>query len=164
MNKKILYLILISFLFVGCSQKINKYAKQSDIFHEAAMTETKNTSIKDGLITKAYITVTYLNQINQKLAQENKNLEKFIVNIYVPSEERQELYKEIAFVVNDNVIENIKELKKDNKLLKFIPVVTPWSKYYLLEVIKEKRNKNIAVSFSTSENNSTTLNFVKDYL
>jgi hypothetical protein len=164
MQFKILSILIISFLFIGCSQKINDYAKPTDILHEQALTQTQKAEIKSATQTKAYITATYINQIDDELAGIDDEVERFIVSIYIPSEQRQELYDEIFFTINGNVESCVTTLQNDNPLLKLIPAPNPWSKYYYVEAPREMRTKTITFSFKTFEYQSMILSFPKDYL
>ena len=164
MKYRILSILVISFLFIGCSQKINNYAKPTDILHEQALTQTQKVTIKSGKTIKAYITATYINQIGHELEVKNHEVEKFIVSIYISSEERQELYDEIFFIINGNEESCVRIMKKDNPLLKLIPASNPWSRYYYVEAPRNIRSKNITFRFKTLDNESTVLTFQKDYL
>jgi len=156
-------ILVISFLFIGCSQNYNEHVKPTDILHEQSLTQTQKIEIKSETTTKAYITATYINQINHKLVGLNNEVERFIVSIYIPSEQRQELYNEIFFIINGQVESCVKILKKNNPMLKLIPVSNPWSRYYYVEAHKKERNKTITFSFKTFDYSSPTLTFSKDY-
>ncbi len=133
MQYKILSILIISFLFMGCSQKINKYKKPTDILHEQSLTQTQKTVLKDGLITKMFFVTTYINQIENDRIKIDKNIEQFIVSAYVPSGEDKTRYDKLLFKVNSNEPISVKELKKDDKLLSVLPAANPWSRYYLVK-------------------------------
>ncbi|MDA7848112.1 hypothetical protein N8972_01345 [Sulfurospirillum sp.] len=164
MQFKILSILIISFLFIGCSQKYNEYAKPTDILHEQSLTQTKKVEIKSSQATKAYITATYINQIEHELAGTNDEVERFIVSIYIPSEQRQDLYDEIFFIINGDVESCVTILQNDNPLLELIPAPNPWSRYYYVEAPREVRSKKITFSFKTFEYESRILSFPKNYL
>lgn len=164
MQLKFLAILVISFLFIGCSQKHNEYAKPTDILHEQSLTQTQKVEIKSNKDTKAYITATYINEINHELAGIDDEVERFIVSIYIPSEQKQDLYDDIFFTINGNVESCVTSLKNDNPLLKLIPAPNPWSKYYYVEAPREVRSKSITFSFKTFEYTSRVLNFPKSYL
>ncbi len=164
MNKKVLSILVFSFLFMGCSQKVNKYAKPTDILHEQSLTQTRKVEIKSKNITKVYIIVTYINQIDHELAGFDDEVDKFIVSIYIPSEQRQELYDEILFVINGKEQSCITTLKEDAPILKIIPSPNPWSKYYYVEAPRELKSKDITLKFKIFNYESRVLSFSKDYL
>ncbi len=164
MKYKILIVLIISFLFIGCSQKINNYAKPTDVLHEQALTQTQKATIKSGTTIKTYITATYINQIGHELEGKNHEVEKFIVSIYVPSEQRQELYNEITFIINGTEVSYVTTMKKDNPLLQLIPSSNPWSRHYYVEAPRNTKSKTITFRFKTLDNESTVLLFPKDYL
>ena len=164
MQSKFLYILIFSLLFVGCSQKQNEYAKPADILHEQSLTQTQKIEIKSNTVTKAYITATYINEIDHELAGIDDEVERFIVSIYIPSEQRQELYDEIFFIINGDVESCVTTLKNDNPLLKLIPAPNPWSRYYYVETPREMKSKKITFSFKTFEYDSISLSFPKNYL
>lgn len=164
MNFKIISLLTIFFLFIGCSNTKNKYVLPTDILHEQALTQSKRATIKDGNQAQVYITVTYLNQIAHPLVKKDNKTEKFIINVYVPNDENQKLYDEVSVIINDKEQKFLRELKPTDKLLSLIPAVTSWSKYYLFVTPIEQRSKNITFKFKTKTNQSKTITFAKDYL
>jgi len=152
------------FMFAGCSSKVNPYITSKDILHEQAITQTRKTTIKSDKNVKVYITATYLNQIKHELAGENKNLERFIVSVYIPNYKNKKLYKNISIKINDiNKNLSIKELNKNDPILKILSSSSIWTKYYLVEIpsIKAKiLTLNIEYLFYDSAN----MSFQKDYL
>jgi len=162
MNFKIISLLTIFFLFVGCSNKTNKYVSPTDTLHEQALTQSKRATIQDGKQAQVYITVTYLNQITHPLVKKDDKTEKFIINVYIPSDKNQKLYDEVSVIINDKEQKFLRELKPTDKLLNLIPAVTSWSKYYLFVTPVEQRSKNISFKFKTKTHQSKILTFVKD--
>ena len=79
MQYKILSVLIISFLLVGCSQKINDYAQPADILHEQSLTQTQKTVLKKGLITKVFFVTTYISHIEHQLISLDEKFEQFIV-------------------------------------------------------------------------------------
>jgi hypothetical protein len=155
---------MILFFMSGCSQKLNEYAKPTDLLHEQALTQTQKIEIKSKTATQAYITVTYLNQIEHELAGFDEEVDKFIVSVYIPSEQNQKLYENIYFMINGESQSCVTELKNDSELLKLIPAPNPWSKYYYVEAPRKSRSKTITFSFKTFEYESRVLSFSKDQL
>jgi len=164
MNFKIISLLTIVFLFIGCSNRNNKYVLPTDTLHEQALTQSKRATINDGKQAQVYVTVTYLNQITHPLVKKDDKKEKFIINVYGPNDEYQKLYDEVSVIINNKEQKFLRELKPTDKLLQLIPAVTSWSKYYLFEAPVKERSKNITFEFKTKTNQSKTITFVKDYL
>jgi len=162
MNFKIISLLTIFFLFIGCSHRTNKYVSPTDTLHEQALTQSKRATIKDAKLAQVYITVTYLNQITHPLVKKDDKTEKFIINVYVPNDGNQKLYDEISVIINDKVQKFVRQLEPTDKLLQLVPAVTSWSKYYLFEVPAKERSKNITFQFKTKTNQSNTIAFIKD--
>jgi len=164
MNFKIISLLTIFFLFIGCSNRTNKYVSPTDTLHEQALTQSKRATIEDAKLAQVYITVTYLNQITHPLVKKADKTEKFIINVYVPNDENQKLYDEVSVIINSKEQKFLRELKPTDKLLQLIPAVTSWSKYYLFEVPVKERSRNITFQFKTKTNQSKIITFVKDNL
>lgn len=132
MQFKILSILIISFLFIGCSQKNNNYAKTTDILHEQSLTQTQKSVLKKGTITKVFFITTYISHINHHLVTIDENLEKFIVSVYIPSGEDKARYDNLLFKVNGKKPISIEELKKGDELLYLLPASNPWSRYYIV--------------------------------
>jgi len=162
MYKKTIAIFIFSFLFLGCSQQYNKYAKPTDILKEQALTQTKKVLIKDKETIKAFIVVTYINKINHKLAEQNEEVEKFIVSVHIPSEESQELYDKISFMVNEKKDYTVTPILNDDKLLEILPVATKWHKYYLVQAPKNHKRKGTSLKVFIENLSSINMNFTEN--
>jgi len=157
-------LILASILlFTGCSQKINIHAKPTDLLHEKTLTQTRKVKMSSGEQIKAFIVATYINQIEHELVIGDE-VERFIVSIYIPSGQRQELYDEIQFIVNGEIKSSAVRMKNSDPLLKLLPAPNPWSKNYLLEAPRDKKSRTATLSFKTPKYTSRVVSFTRDYL
>lgn len=155
---------MLLFVFLGCSSTPNKYAKPSDILEEQALTQTRKTMIGVNKKIKAYISATYLNQVPEKISTKDNEVERFIINLYIPSELDQEFYDKILFIINGESTLNITKLKVDDPLLNSIPAKTSWSQYYLIEGPRNFKSTNITLVFTILEDKSPVLSFTRDYL
>ncbi len=164
MYHKILYSLIVVFLLAGCSDKVNIYTTPQDILHEQAITQTKKTVINSAKSIEAYITATYLNQVEHKLAGKNENLERFIVSLYVTNGEHKLLYKDISIKINNlKALQSVNELKSNDPILEILSSSNPWAKYYLIEIPRIK-TRVLTLSFDTDVYKSAKLSFQKDYL
>lgn len=161
---KIISLMIVVLFFLGCSTKVNKYAKPSDILHEQALTSTQKLVIKKDGITKAYVTVTHLNQIKQNVIEIDDETESFLVSVYIPTEDKKRDFYDIASVKVNGVLETcITPLKNDNPILKIIPFVNPWSTYLLLETLKQRDVRGVALEIEIDGIGGVKLSFYDSY-
>jgi len=164
MYHKFLYSLVVFFLLAGCSNKVNKYENPQDTLHEQAITQTKKAVINSGKNIEAYITATYINQVEHKLAGRDENFERFIVSIYVPNSEYKLEYNDIHIMINDiSTAQSIKKLKNSDDILEILSSSNPWAKYYLIEIPSIK-TRTLTLSFDTYVYKSAKLSFKKDYL
>ena len=163
MYKFFIPILMISFLFVGCSQKQNEHVKPTDILHEQSLTQTQKTLLKEGLETKVFFVTTYISHIEHHLINPDEKLERFIVSVYVPSDGDKTIYNKLFFKINSNEITDVKELKKDNSLLSLLPALNPWSKYFIVQTPID--DDKIGVFFEAGATNlgSTQMEFHDRY-
>jgi hypothetical protein len=149
---------------VGCSSKVNVYQEPQDVLHEQALTQTQKVVMKLGTKEKAFITATYINEIEHELAGFNTKLERFLITIYVPSDENQSIYNEISFnVTGSDENGNVRQLKNDDPLLALLPSSNPWDKNYLFET-KTVKTKVLTLNFKHKMYGTVYLRFQKNDL
>jgi len=163
MNFKIISLLTIVFLFLGCSTKVNKYKTSSDILKEQALTLTQKAVIKDDKTIKAFAIVTYINEINHEFVEKNEEVEKFVVSIHIPGDEDQKLYKKVDFRINGKKEYTVTSLANDDALLKILPAVTLWSKYFLVEAPKDYKRRGVSFQVFVSNLSSDNMSFAANY-
>lgn len=164
MYHKFIYIFIVFFVFFGCSQKVNVYKKPQDTLHEQALTQTQKVVIKASTKEKAFITATYLNEIEHSLGGVNENIERFLISIYVPSDENPKIYDEITFNVSGSQEEgSVRKLKNDDPLLEILPSSNPWAKYYLFET-KRVKTKILTLNFKHQTYGNVLLRFQKNFL
>ncbi len=155
---------IILFLFTGCSQKLNEYAKPTDILQEQALISTQKVIIKEKNSAEAYLTVTHLNQIEQDKIKIDKDTESFLIGVYIPTEHNKKDIFGISAVKINGVVENhIKLLKYENPILSIISFKNPWSIYLLVEAPKDYSKKGVDIEISIENLGSTKLNFYDSY-
>jgi hypothetical protein len=163
MKFKILSILIISFLFIGCSQKINNYAKSTDILHEQSLTQTQKTVLKKGLITKMFFVTTYISQIEHNRIILDEKLEQFIVSAYVPSGEDKTKYGQLLFRINGKEPISVNELKKDDELLTILPAANPWSRYYIVKAPVDDSTRGVFFEAGVSNIGLTKMEFHDSY-
>lgn len=163
MYKKFIPILILLFLFIGCSQKYNEYAKSTDIVREQALTLTQKAVIKEGINVKAFIVVTYINKIDHKLVEQDESKEKFIVSIHIQSEENKELYEKISFSVNGEKDYIVTPLSNDAKILQILPAVASWNKYFLVEAQKKPKTRGVSFEVFIANYSTGNMSFHDDY-
>ena len=164
MQFKILSILIISFLFIGCSQKINNYAKLTDLLHEQALTSTQKVIIKEKNNVKAYLTVTYLSQIKQDKIELNEEVETFLVGVYNPAEDKKKDFFNISTVKINGIEQSFTTLlKDDDPVLDIISFKNPWSTYLLVEAPKDSTKNGVTIEIFVEDIGSTKLSFHDSY-
>jgi len=163
MYKIFIPFIMSSFLLTGCTQKLNEYAKPTDILHEQALTQTQRTTLKKGSKIKVYFVSTYVNRINNDLIISDETMERFIISAYVPSGEDKNSYNELTFKVNGRTPFSVKELDPDDKRLSLIPAPNPWSKYYMILSETDTSKRGVFLEVGVKDIGSTKMEFHDRY-
>lgn len=164
MYYKIFSLLFISFFFISCAQKENIYKTPLDILHDQAITQTQKTVLKEGENIRVFITATYLNEIEHPLAGVNKNIERFLVNVYAPQGGDANILDDLSLHVENsqNTIAK-EELDIDDPLLEILSFANPWAKNYLFET-QSVQTKVLTLYFIHEKYGKVSLRFAKNYL
>lgn len=149
---KILPLLVISLFFVSCTSKNNalRYFKKTDM-QASAIQNTKKTDILKNEQPELIFWATYINNINKE-----KELEKetFLVSIYYVNSETQNFNENnYNLSLNNQKLQSIKEIEKDNKDYQNIMLKNNWGNYYLVEfdkVSEEKTNLKLRIFNQTT--------------
>jgi len=164
MYKIFIPFLMILFMITGCSQKLNEYAKPTDLLHEQALTATQKVVIKDGKETKAYITVTHVDEIQQDKIVVDKQTNTFLIGIYIPSEDKKQDFFDLSYVkVNDVIAGCITPLKSDDPILDIISFKNPWSIYLLVEAPIDTTKKGVTLEIFLEDIGVSKLSFYDGY-
>ncbi len=159
--KFFLTMFFIIFL-VGCSTKINKYEKPTDVLHEQTLTSTKRVLIKRDLKQLAYITVTHLNEIEQNFLKIDKNSEVFLIGVYVLNSDQKLNDISIKALINDKLVK-VKKLEDDAKIVKILSFSRPWSSYFLVKALKDSTKRGVTIEVLLNGVSSSKLDFNDNY-
>ncbi len=149
-------------LLAGCTSKEEKalmeaYEKKKS-YHQQ-LQKTEKTQLYDGLITKAVLTATYLNE--QNIDKEQKPDEDFIVGIYIEESEARSFDQEgYSLTLNGNTPKSIKILKADDPLLKNISFLSEWNYFYLV-TFPHVSSKSFKLVFESELYGKGELHFAK---
>ncbi len=170
-------------LLTGCSSKEEKelmetYEKNRS-YHQQ-LQKTEKTQLYDGLVTKALLSATYLNE--QNADKEYKPDEVFIVGIYIEEDLESEddnksrdsymtdesnksdkkfFHQEgYSLTLNGTTPKSIQQLEADDPLLKHISFVSEWNYFYLITFPHTSR-KSFKLIFKSELYGSGKLHFAK---
>ncbi|MCF6173880.1 MAG: hypothetical protein L3J44_08915 [Campylobacteraceae bacterium] len=163
---KNLLLILVLFL-TACSYKHDSLYVSNKKTTEQGVANTKKVSFPKKGKPKIFVTITYLNSINNKKFVDKK-LEQFIIGIHNVGMDENGKHKKITFknlkfkIGKSGDFASVKKIKKNNPILSIIPASNPWSQYYLIET--PIINKNfVDFSLEIYPYSKAVLTFEKDY-
>ena len=170
-------------LLAGCTSKEEKalmeaYEKKKS-YHQQ-LQKTEKTQLYDGLITKALLSATYLNEQNSD--KEYKPDEVFIVGVYIEedieseddnesndsdmieeskkSEEKSFHQEGYSLTLNGKIPKSIQVLEADDPLLKHISFVSEWNYFYLVTFPHVAR-KSFKLTFKSELYGKGELHFAK---
>jgi len=161
-------ILLVVVLFLGgCSYKHDSLYVGSKKTTEQGVANTKKIELPKKGKPKIFVTVTYLNSIeNRKFV--DKNLEQFVVGIHQVGMDLQNRHKKIPLnsiefnIDNSSIFVSAKELKPDDRILNIVPASNPWSQYFLVQTPKIEKNF-IDFSVEIYPYSLAVLKFEKDY-
>jgi len=159
---KILTTVITLALLAGCTSKEEKalmqaYEKKKS-YHQQ-LQKTEKIQLYNGLITKAVLTATYLNE--QNIDKNNKSDEVFVVGVYIEESEEESFdQEEYSLTLNGNAPKSIKELEADDPLLKHISFVSEWNYFYLV-TFSHVSSKSFKLIFKSELYGKGELRFAK---
>jgi len=133
-SKTVLTICTMSLFLAGCSSKEEKallqvYDKEKT-YHKKLL-HTEKVQLYDGNETKILLTATYLYTQTDLPKEEDNRDEVFIVGIYMEDETAEHLSSEdFNLTLNGETPKSVKILKRSDKRLKNIPLVTDWGEYF----------------------------------
>jgi len=149
-------------LLAGCTSKEEKVLMQAyekkKSYHQK-LQKTEKTQLYDGVITKALLTATYLNE--QNIDKNNKPDEVFVVGVYIEESEDESFDQEgYSLTLNGNAPKSIKILEADDPLLKHISFVSEWNYFYLV-TFTHVSSKSFKLIFESELYGKGELHFAK---
>jgi hypothetical protein len=110
--------------------------------YKEALEFTQKKQLKNYLQTMAVFRATYLNKIYPQVYENN---ESFFVGVYIPNDiKKKEGLDNPLFelLLNDKKPINVTRLKYDSSaLIKQMPLINRWTKYYIVEFEKDDEEK-----------------------
>ncbi len=157
----ILLFLLLPFL-AGCAHKEELRVFSVDKSYVEALRYTKKGDIAISLENKALIIATYLNPLHRC----DKDKECFFVRVYIDNDfddpKKAGLFHPgYSLRLNGHKPLALKELDKENLLVKQMPLCEPWYHFYLVTFPVIKKSK-LTLIFSHKAYGSTALVFSKE--
>lgn len=150
---KIVIIALLVLFLTSCENKmLNQLNKRQDFY--ANLQQTQKITLSQDDETKAMLSITYLHSKEYLKYQSSKTQkeegEKFIVGIFFEdtnSSLSMDLNNDYSVRLGRKHPKDIKELSINDDILKNIPMVNNWSKYYLVTFAhKPKKRFNFVLS------------------
>ena len=156
--KKIWMLFLLLPFLVGCANKEELKIFRVDKSYVEALRYTKKGDIAISLENKALLIATYLNPLGKCSGDK----ECFFVRVYIDNDFEDPkkaglFHPGYSLTLNGHKPLQIKELKKENLLVKQMPLSEPWYHFYL--VTFPKVQPPLQLTFSHPSYGSVTLPF-----
>ncbi|GHV07793.1 hypothetical protein AGMMS50229_15180 [Campylobacterota bacterium] len=153
--------LLIVALLAGCSGRSAFFDFTGSTAYAQALPYTKRGEISDRFDSKALITASYLNMIYpQKYTEE---AEYFFVGLYIANDYAKDKAginnPQYSLTLNGAKYLSAKEIDKNDELVKLMPMVNRWSRYYLvtfapstevmqLSLDEYDTNRSVSLAFS----------------
>ncbi len=163
-RKTVWVLCLLSLLFVACSSKEEKallqvYNKEK-AYHKKLL-QTEKVQLYDGNETQVLLTATYLFEQSDVKKEDDKRDEVFIVGFYIEDEAvRDHLTEDFNLTLNGTLPKSVKVLKRSDKRLKEIPLVTEWGNYFEV-IFPHTASMKFDLLFSSEVYGEKKLHFAK---
>jgi len=158
MKKKYLFILLL--IFTGCVNPNYDGLFDTNNINQKAINYTQKGGLFNELETKAIITATYLNKVDDKF----NDADTFLVGIFIDDDFdddkiglKNPLYK---LEMNNKNYLSIEDVDKNDILLKTMPLVNRWAKYYIVKFSISK-DINLKLQFSHKAFGTTILKFKK---
>lgn len=141
--KILLPILLLSMIFLGCSQKNAFERFHLSSYQELAEDNLQSTKVvnKNNEVT-AIVTAVYLNRVNPKLYNQ---YEYFYIYMYSKTKNEK-----VKFYLNDMPALLQEELPVQNEFTKLTSFHSKWNRYYLVGFTKQQHNLNLKIELGHS--------------
>jgi hypothetical protein len=155
--------VLIAFALIGCGRSAFFDFTGSAAYAEA-LPHTKRGEIVDRFESKALISASYLNAIYPDNKDYNA-AETFLIGLYIANDfsakERAGLNNpNYSLALNGEKYLNVEIVDKNSVLLKLMPLINRWNKYYIVRFAKTSETLNLTL-YESDANLSATISFQK---
>ena len=159
---KIFSFFITIFFITGCSKSITIDQLNIQKVQELSMVNTRKGELSNKN-SKIFILATYLNPIKTSALDNSK--ENFLISIYFSEQNNRSKENNNPFYnirLNKTILmDDIKLVNKNSKLLRLIPIKNRWSEYYIIEFPKQN-TKTLKLSFENAQHKKVNLIFSKE--
>ncbi|BAF69910.1 hypothetical protein [Nitratiruptor sp. SB155-2] len=145
--KKLIFGFVVMLSFIGCGNTLPSIISKDTQYTEA-LRYTKKTTFDISLEEKALFIATYLNPLEKKGDGEYFFVRTFIDNDFEEAEKAGLHHPGVKITLNGKPPVQIRELKKEDILVKQMPFTQQWYRYYLVRFPKQKQSQlKFTISF-----------------
>ncbi|NPA04051.1 MAG: hypothetical protein GXO61_04235 [Epsilonproteobacteria bacterium] len=149
--RKTLTLFALLFLLLGCNSKETLSVFEPDKPYMEAMRWTAKGDISVSLENKALIIATYLNPIERKTGNERFFIRVYIDNDFDDPKKAGLFHPGYKLLLNGIEPLKIEELEYENPLVKKMPFVEKWYRFYIVEFPKQEEEEELRLTFENEE-------------
>ncbi len=158
---KLLFFIIIPFLFVSCGPKNSAftYFEKKDIETKGIQFTKKIDILKENEVDIIFM-ATYLNKIDMKIS-DTKN-EVFLISTFFVNVETQDIEKNAyKFLLNGKEAVWIEKIEKNDERFKDLMLKNYWGNYYLVKFDFSENEYNLKLELTNQKFSKAILNFEK---
>ena len=152
---------LIAIFNLGCGESAYNVFTHDENYYKTLENSSKG-EIRDNFDTKAIFSATYLNP----MYDEFETSETFLVGVYIPKDFKEKSKQGLRnpffrITLNDENFYKIKEVGRENEIVKQSPMIDRWSLYYIVEFNTQYDEKLFLKLEHKPTNKEATLSFEK---
>ncbi|MDR3347373.1 MAG: hypothetical protein LBN32_02030 [Helicobacteraceae bacterium] len=160
MKELFLATMIMAAVLAGCGGRSAFFDFTGSAAYAEAIAHTKSGAITDRFESKALLSASYLNAIYPNRYSGD---ETFLVGLYITNDFQREksginnpMY---SLALNDRKYIGVETVDKNDDLLKLMPMINRWSKYY---IVRFEPSEKLDLTLSEADTNrSVTLSFSK---
>lgn len=153
------FLIFVAILvFLGCSNKQDSGYFEPTKYQQQSIIHTKRDEFTINK-TRYLVMSTYISSIQSEIL--NKNQEEFLVSVYKNQTNKDEITFSNITLNKDTYSIKVQKLDKNDKRLKFAPILNSWSEYFLITT-PLKDSPILHLSFEIDHSHKVSLTFPKE--
>lgn len=159
--KQITIFFIVLILLTGCGRSAFFGFTSSTVYNDALM-HTKRTEITDKFESRVLMSATYLNGVYPDKYSGN---EFFLIGLYISNDFRDEKAginnPNYTITLNKEPFIKVDELDKEDPLLKQLPLINRWSRYYIAEFNQTATTQMALNIHEHDTNQSKSVTFTK---
>lgn len=159
MRKITLFYIFIVLVLSGCGFQKNRYNEQRNEM-ESSIISTQNARVVLDDNTTALIMVTYLNNLER---YEQNSVDTIALSVYFSNQDKGKEAYDIPKVMIDEENATVIQISQDDDIVKYLPTVNKWSRYYLVMGKKDVDFERIRLNVEIYPSVQALLTLQKDF-